>query len=45
VAGLSDLQILNELQHGLSLEGVEEIRLIKDKRTGRHAQLLLCTVH
>ncbi|KUJ07261.1 uncharacterized protein LY89DRAFT_742909 [Mollisia scopiformis] len=35
VAGLSDLQILQELQHGLRLEGLEEIRLIKDKRTGQ----------
>jgi hypothetical protein len=29
-----DLQILNELEHGLHVEGLEEIRLIKDKRTG-----------
>ncbi|CZR58454.1 related to RNA binding motif protein [Phialocephala subalpina] len=35
VAVLSDLQILNELQHGLRLEGLEEVRLIKDKRTGQ----------
>jgi hypothetical protein len=34
VAFLSDLQILNELQHSLRLEGLEEVRLIKDKRTG-----------
>ena len=29
-----DLQILNELEHSLRVEGLEEIRLIKDKRTG-----------
>lgn len=34
MAFLLDLQILNELQHSLRLEGLEEIRLIKDKRTG-----------
>ncbi len=34
MAFLWDLQILNELQHTLRLEGLEEIRLIKDKRTG-----------
>lgn len=28
------LQIFNELQHNLRLEGLEEVRLIKDKRTG-----------
>jgi hypothetical protein len=30
----SNLQISNELEHGLRVEGLEEIRLIKDKRTG-----------
>lgn len=37
MAFLSDLQILKELQHVLQavqLEGLEEVRLIKDKRTG-----------
>ena len=34
VACDSDLQILNELQHGLRVGGLEEVRLIKDKRTG-----------
>ena len=34
MAFLWDLKILNELQHSLRLEGLEEIRLIKDKRTG-----------
>lgn len=29
-----DLQILNELKQSFGLEGLEEIRLIKDKRTG-----------
>ncbi|KAH6725057.1 hypothetical protein BKA61DRAFT_42580 [Leptodontidium sp. MPI-SDFR-AT-0119] len=38
MAFLSDLQILKELQHVLQavqLEGLEEVRLIKDKRTGQ----------
>lgn len=35
MAFLWDLQILNELQHSLRLEGLEEVRLIKDKRTGQ----------
>ncbi|PVH74064.1 hypothetical protein DL98DRAFT_40706 [Cadophora sp. DSE1049] len=35
MAFLSDLQILKELQHTLRLEGLEEVRLIKDKRTGQ----------
>ncbi|KAH6671756.1 hypothetical protein B0J14DRAFT_80316 [Halenospora varia] len=30
--------ILNELQHSLRLEGLEEVRLIKDKRTGQSRQ-------
>ncbi|KAE8443474.1 hypothetical protein EG329_001871 [Mollisiaceae sp. DMI_Dod_QoI] len=30
-----EASILNELQHGLRLEGLEEVRLIKDKRTGQ----------
>lgn len=29
------MQILNELQSNLELEGLEEVRLIKDKRTGQ----------
>ncbi|KAG0650519.1 putative RNA-binding [Hyphodiscus hymeniophilus] len=32
------LSILNELQHNLRVEGLEEIRLIKDKRTGQSRQ-------
>ncbi|KAK2629714.1 hypothetical protein QTJ16_000534 [Diplocarpon rosae] len=35
MAVFADLQILNELQHNLRLEGLEEVRLIKDKRTGQ----------
>ncbi|KAK0112262.1 hypothetical protein ONS96_001511 [Cadophora gregata f. sp. sojae] len=35
MAFLSDLQILKELQHTLRLDGLEEVRLIKDKRTGQ----------
>jgi hypothetical protein len=30
----SKSQILNELQRNLRIEGIEEVRLIKDKRTG-----------
>lgn len=36
----SDLQISNELLHGLHVEGLEEIRLIKDKRTGVYSIIL-----
>lgn len=31
----SDLQIFNELQHSFKVDGVDEIRLIKDKKTGK----------
>jgi hypothetical protein len=31
-----DLQILTELQRSFGLKGLEEVRLIKDKRTGEH---------
>jgi RNA-binding protein 5/10 len=30
------IQILNELQQSLRVEGIEEVRLIKDKRTGMY---------
>ncbi|PQE31752.1 hypothetical protein CJF32_00005072 [Rutstroemia sp. NJR-2017a WRK4] len=33
-----ELQISNELQNRLKVEGIEEIRLIKDKRTGQSRQ-------
>ncbi|KAM3068477.1 hypothetical protein ACMFMF_009294 [Clarireedia jacksonii] len=33
-----ELQISNELQNRLKIEGIEEIRLIKDKRTGQSRQ-------
>ena len=33
----SALQIFNELQNSLRVEGLEEIRLIKDKRTGMYS--------
>jgi RNA-binding protein 5/10 len=39
MAILWDLQILNELQHSLRLESLEEVRLIKDKRTGMESPL------
>lgn len=32
-----DLQILTELQRSFGLEGLEEVRLIKDKRTGERS--------
>ena len=34
MAVLLDLQIMHELQKNLLLDGLEEVRLIKDKRTG-----------
>ena len=37
MAFLADLQITNEL-HSLRVEGLEEVRLIKDKRTGMDTQ-------
>lgn len=32
--------MLNELQHSLRVDGLEEIRLIKDKRTGTDPNVL-----
>jgi hypothetical protein len=31
-----DVQILNELKHSFKVENLEEVRLIKDKKTGEH---------
>jgi hypothetical protein len=33
-----DLQIFNELVHRLRVDGIEEVRLIKDKRTGSESR-------
>jgi hypothetical protein len=40
LAATSLLQVLNELQQNMMVEGLEEVRLIKDKRTGMYCAIV-----